>query len=72
MSNRLMFSEFVPWTPSQVVRENRRTFRAMLRAAWRRYRSRQQIANLDSHLLKDIGVTFAEAEAEANKSFWRS
>jgi len=41
-------------------------------AAWRRYRSRQRIAELDSHLLKDIGVGFAEAEAEANKPFWRA
>ena len=43
-----------------------------IRAAWRRYRSRQRIAELDSHLLKDIGVSFAEAEAEANKPFWRT
>ena len=45
---------------------------AVIRSAWRRYRSRQRIAQLDSHLLKDIGVTFAEAEAEANKPFWRA
>ena len=44
---------------------------AAIRAAWRRYRSRQRIAQLDGHLLKDIGVSFAEAEAEANKPFWR-
>jgi uncharacterized protein YjiS (DUF1127 family) len=42
-----------------------------IRAAWRRYRSRQRIAELDGHILKDIGVTFAEAEHEANKPFWR-
>jgi uncharacterized protein YjiS (DUF1127 family) len=41
-----------------------------VRAAWRRYRTRQRIADLDSHLLKDIGVTSAEAEMEANKPFW--
>jgi uncharacterized protein YjiS (DUF1127 family) len=38
--------------------------------AWRRHRSRQLIARLDAHMLKDIGVTFAEAEHEANKPFW--
>jgi uncharacterized protein YjiS (DUF1127 family) len=43
-----------------------------LRAAWRRHRQRQQIAHLDGELLKDIGVSFAEAEAEANKPFWRA
>ena len=45
-------------------------WRALL-AAWRRQRSRARIAGLDAHLLKDIGVTFAEAEHEANKPFWR-
>ena len=44
--------------------------RLRLRAGWRRYRSRQRIAELDGHALKDIGVTYAEAEAEANKPFW--
>jgi uncharacterized protein YjiS (DUF1127 family) len=43
-----------------------------VRAAWRRYRSRQRITQLDGHMLKDIGVSFAEAEAEANKPLWRS
>ncbi len=42
-----------------------------IRAAWWRYRTRQRIADLDHHLLKDIGVTFADAEAEADKPFWR-
>jgi uncharacterized protein YjiS (DUF1127 family) len=42
-----------------------------IRAAWWRYRTRQRIAELDHHLLKDIGVTFADAEAEANKPFWQ-
>jgi uncharacterized protein YjiS (DUF1127 family) len=42
-----------------------------VRMAWRRYRTRQRIADLDSHLLKDIGVTAVEAEMEANKPFWR-
>ena len=42
-----------------------------VQTAWRRYRSRQRIARLDGHALRDIGVTYAEAEAEANKPFWR-
>ena len=40
-------------------------------AAWRRQQSRARITGLDAHLLKDMGVTFAEAEHEANKPFWR-
>lgn len=43
---------------------------AMLRAAWHRHRTRTCLADLDAYLLKDIGVSFAEAEAEANKPFW--
>jgi uncharacterized protein YjiS (DUF1127 family) len=42
-----------------------------IRAAWRRHRTRQRIAGLDGHMLRDIGVSFADAEAEANKPFWR-
>ena len=43
----------------------------MIVAAYRRHRSRAALARMDSHLLKDIGVSFAEAEHEANKPFWR-
>jgi uncharacterized protein YjiS (DUF1127 family) len=39
---------------------------------WQRRRSRRRIAQLDAAQLKDIGVTFAEAEAEANKPFWKA
>ena len=43
---------------------------AMLRTAWRRQRTRHCLLGLDPYLLKDIGITYAEAEAEANKPFW--
>lgn len=33
-------------------------------------RSRQGLARLDDHLLRDIGVTRAEAMAEANRAPW--
>lgn len=71
MSNRLLFHDQLrlgsqprlplPSLPSWTA----------VRAAWRRYRTRQRIADLDGHMLKDIGVSFAQAEAEANKPFWR-
>ncbi len=48
----------------------RPSLRAMLRAAWRRHRTRRRLAELDAYALKDIGVSYAEAEAEANKPFW--
>jgi uncharacterized protein YjiS (DUF1127 family) len=44
--------------------------RERLRNAWRRHRTRQCLVELNAYLLKDIGVSFAEAEAEANKPFW--
>jgi len=43
----------------------------LLRGAWRRHRSRNELTRLNPALLKDIGVTYAEAEDEANKPFWR-
>jgi len=42
------------------------------RAAWRRWKSRRAIVGLDARALKDIGVSYAEAEAEANKPFWQA
>ena len=48
----------------------RPNLRAMLRAAWRRHRTRRCLTELDAYLLKDIGISYAEAEAEANKPFW--
>ena len=39
---------------------------------WQRHRSRQRIAELNADMLKDMGVSFTEAEAEANKPFWRA
>jgi len=46
-------------------------FREWVKAAWRRHRSRQLLARMDAAALRDIGLTYAEAEAEANKPFWR-
>lgn len=65
MSNRLLFRQ-----TAHCQRTRHQTFWAAIRTGWRRHRSRQRIAGLDSHLLKDIGVSFADAEAEANKPFW--
>ena len=71
MSNRLLFSGSVRLHSQQAIQRAGKPFSAMIHSAWRRYRSRHGIAELDRHLLKDIGITFAEAEAEANKPFWR-
>jgi uncharacterized protein YjiS (DUF1127 family) len=71
MSNRLLFGYAARLRPQPLFLSPRLSFRARIRAVWRRYRSRQRIADLDGHLLKDIGVSFAEAETEANKRFWQ-
>jgi uncharacterized protein YjiS (DUF1127 family) len=44
--------------------------RGVLRAAWRRHRARQCLLGMNAYLLKDIGMSFADAEAEGNKPFW--
>jgi uncharacterized protein YjiS (DUF1127 family) len=35
-----------------------------------RVRGRQQLLRLDDHVLRDIGITRLQADAEANKPFW--
>lgn len=73
-------AERAPWDtlppprrpPGSAESRRRATLLKSLGKAYRRYRSRQQIAGLDARTLKDIGATFAEAEEEANKPFWRA
>jgi uncharacterized protein YjiS (DUF1127 family) len=72
MSNRLLFANPARMPPPHAPVARGPAAWASLRSAWRRYRSRRHIAQLDSHMLKDIGVSFAEAEAEANKPLWRA
>ena len=42
----------------------------IFRQWWTLHRSREQLLRLDNRLLKDIGVTRAEAHLEGRKSFW--
>ncbi len=72
MSNRLLFGKPGRLLSAHTVVAQPPSGWARVRGAWLRYRSRQRIAQLDSHMLKDIGVSFAEAEAEANKPLWRA
>ena len=37
----------------------------------RRHRDRRHLANLQCHMLRDIGMSFAEVEYEISKPFWR-
>jgi len=45
---------------------------AALLASWRRRAAdRRQLASLDGHLLRDIGLSVGDVEIEAAKPFWR-
>ena len=37
----------------------------------RNYKTRKSLHGMDNHLLQDIGIDRAQAEAEARKPFWR-
>jgi uncharacterized protein YjiS (DUF1127 family) len=50
----------------------RRALRSTLRDFRHRSRSRTELTRMGAHMLRAIGVTFAEAEHEANKPFWRT
>lgn len=48
--------------------------KAVLRAvqAWAlRHRSRQSLARLDAHMLRDIGLDQVKAQQECTKAFWQ-
>lgn len=45
--------------------------RALLREWRHRSRSRRELAELDEHLLKDVGITRDQARTEIDKPFWR-
>jgi len=34
--------------------------------------SRRELMDLDAHMLRDIGLTDLQAQAEGNKPFWRA
>ncbi len=48
----------------------RRLF-ALLQRLLRRYRTRQQLKQLEAHQLEDIGISSHDARIEAAKPFWR-
>jgi len=45
---------------------------ALLRTWYLRTRERQALAELDDHLLRDCGLTRAQARHETGKPFWRA
>jgi uncharacterized protein YjiS (DUF1127 family) len=56
--------------PPLALRPRGRALAVLLR--WReRARQRRQLREMNDHLLRDIGITRAEAQAEAERPFWR-
>jgi len=43
----------------------------IVRKAISRWQTRRKLAEMDTRLLKDIGLSYADAEQEANKPFWQ-
>ena len=72
MSDRLLHQDWIVFWREPRMTTGLSALGRRLRAAWRRQRARHAIAGLDAHMLKDIGITYSEAEAEANKPFWRA
>lgn len=48
-----------------------RRIREALREVKQRYRSRRDLLTLDDRMLKDIGISRADAVREGDKPFWR-
>ena len=44
---------------------------AIFRLWLRRHRTRRELAELDDHILRDIGVSWADAERERARPFWQ-
>ena len=53
-----------PWTSAAAVIED-------VLAWFERVRQRRQLGELSDHMLKDIGLTRADVEAEVTKPFWQ-
>jgi uncharacterized protein YjiS (DUF1127 family) len=43
---------------------------SVLKAWSERYRQRRQLADLDDHMLRDLGLSHREVTWECNKPFW--
>jgi len=64
------FSQCLPNCETTVINPSRRLIKTI--KFWiERSRQRKHLANLDSRMLKDIGITRTEANAELAKPFWR-
>ena len=47
------------------------TVQTRLARAWRNFTTRRDLADLDERMLKDLGISRAQAQFEANRPIWR-
>ncbi len=73
-----MDGELIRERNTGAVRDSQRSAAAYLLRTWRqlemwgvRARERRALLALDDHLLKDIGLSRADAVREGSKPFWR-
>jgi len=45
--------------------------RARLASAWRNFTTRRELMEMDDRMLKDLGISRAQAHFEANRPIWR-
>ena len=74
-SARTAFPDFSDAAPSfaafaAAIRGHAASFAAWLAMCVERHEQRVQLAALEDHALRDIGITRAEALREAEKPFW--
>jgi uncharacterized protein YjiS (DUF1127 family) len=60
------------WIVAPAASEPHAGLAALVRQWWRRSRTRNEIAELDGHLLRDIGLTRFDAMVESRKHFWQA
>lgn len=73
MLSTTMLSSAVSRVPAAALRPGPMTQLLAIASLWAsRRRERIELADLNDHLLRDIGVSVAEARKESAKPFWRA
>jgi uncharacterized protein YjiS (DUF1127 family) len=52
-------------------RESHSSLRDRLVRTWRNFTTRRDLAEMDDRMLKDLGISRAQAHFEANRPIWR-
>ena len=69
--DRPLYGQVAPLGVREWVRDAAHALADMLVTWSERQRQRRLLRELDDHVLRDIGLSRAQVEAEADKPFWR-